>query len=148
MLDQLGAWQLIQTATRRCMRWCRCPWRSGLSPGARRRDRDAARGAAGRFSDVPPAEVGAVMIVGGNIDGFTRMMTMTIALETSNGELPLAMALGLVLVAIVSCHQRRRLGNARLVRTAGGLTMRAPSSDLPVVLAARSRRAPPKFSIR
>ena len=41
------------------------------------------------------------MIVGGNIDGFTRMMTMTIALETSNGELPLAMALGLVLVVIV-----------------------------------------------
>jgi tungstate transport system permease protein len=47
------------------------------------------------------AEVGAVMIVGGNIDGFTRTMTTTIALETSKGNLPLAMGLGLVLVAIV-----------------------------------------------
>ncbi len=45
------------------------------------------------------AEVGAVMIVGGNIDGFTRVMTTTIALETSKGDLPLAMALGLVLLA-------------------------------------------------
>jgi len=47
------------------------------------------------------AEVGAVMIVGGNIDGFTRTMTTAIALETSKGDLPLAMGLGLVLVAIV-----------------------------------------------
>ena len=47
------------------------------------------------------AEVGAVMIVGGNIDGFTRTMTTTIALETSKGNLPLAMGLGLVLVTIV-----------------------------------------------
>lgn len=47
------------------------------------------------------AEVGAVMIVGGNIDGFTRTMTTAIALETSKGNLPLAMGLGLVLVAIV-----------------------------------------------
>jgi tungstate transport system permease protein len=47
------------------------------------------------------AEVGAVMIVGGNIDGFTRTMTTTVALETSKGNLPLAMGLGLVLVAIV-----------------------------------------------
>ena len=47
------------------------------------------------------AEVGAVMIVGGNIDGFTRVMTTTIALETSKGDLPLAMALGLVLLAVV-----------------------------------------------
>jgi tungstate transport system permease protein len=47
------------------------------------------------------AEVGAVMIVGGNIDGFTRTMTTTIALETSKGNLPLAMGLGLILVAIV-----------------------------------------------
>src|SRR5262249_42452975 len=47
------------------------------------------------------AEVGAVMIVGGNIDGFTRTMTTTIALETSKGDLPLAMGLGLILVAIV-----------------------------------------------
>ena len=47
------------------------------------------------------AEVGAVMIVGGNIDGFTRVMTTAIALETSKGDLPLALALGLVLMAIV-----------------------------------------------
>ncbi|HEY8334105.1 MAG TPA: ABC transporter permease [Tardiphaga sp.] len=47
------------------------------------------------------AEVGAVMIVGGNIDGFTRTMTTAIALETSKGDLPLAMGLGLVLVALV-----------------------------------------------
>jgi tungstate transport system permease protein len=47
------------------------------------------------------AEVGAVLIVGGNIDGFTRTMTTAIALETSKGNLPLAMGLGLILVAIV-----------------------------------------------
>jgi tungstate transport system permease protein len=47
------------------------------------------------------AEVGAVMIVGGNIDGFTRTMTTAIALETSKGDLPLAMGLGLVLVTLV-----------------------------------------------
>jgi len=47
------------------------------------------------------AEVGAVMVVGGNIDGFTRTMTTAIALETSKGDLPLAMSLGLVLIAIV-----------------------------------------------
>ena len=47
------------------------------------------------------AEVGAVMIVGGNIDGVTRVMTTTIALETSKGDLPLALGLGAILVAIV-----------------------------------------------
>jgi tungstate transport system permease protein len=47
------------------------------------------------------AEVGAVIIVGGNIDGFTRTMTTAIALETSKGDLPLALGLGLVLIAIV-----------------------------------------------
>ncbi|WP_246503663.1 ABC transporter permease [Plastoroseomonas arctica] len=47
------------------------------------------------------AEVGAVMIVGGNIEGFTRVMTTAIALETSKGDLPLALALGMVLMAIV-----------------------------------------------
>jgi len=47
------------------------------------------------------AEVGAVMIVGGNIDGVTRVMTTTIALETSKGDLPLALGLGMVLIAIV-----------------------------------------------
>ena len=47
------------------------------------------------------AEVGAVMIVGGNIDGVTRVMTTAIALETSKGDLPLALALGAVLIAMV-----------------------------------------------
>jgi tungstate transport system permease protein len=47
------------------------------------------------------AEVGAVMIVGGNIDGLTRVMTTAIALETSKGDLPLALGLGFVLLAIV-----------------------------------------------
>jgi tungstate transport system permease protein len=47
------------------------------------------------------AEVGAVMIVGGNIDGVTRVMTTAIALETSKGDLPLALALGIVLIALV-----------------------------------------------
>lgn len=46
------------------------------------------------------AEVGAIIIVGGNIRGYTRTMTTTIALETSKGELPLALALGLVLIAL------------------------------------------------
>jgi tungstate transport system permease protein len=47
------------------------------------------------------AEVGAVIIVGGNIDGFTRTMTTAIALETSKGDLPLAVGLGMVLIVIV-----------------------------------------------
>lgn len=47
------------------------------------------------------AEVGAIIIVGGNIEGFTRTMTTAIALETSKGDLPLAIGLGIVLLAIV-----------------------------------------------
>jgi tungstate transport system permease protein len=47
------------------------------------------------------AEVGAVMIVGGNIDGVTRVMTTAIALETSKGDLPLALGLGVILLTIV-----------------------------------------------
>jgi tungstate transport system permease protein len=47
------------------------------------------------------AEVGAIIIVGGNIQGFTRTMTTSIALETSKGNLPLAIGLGIVLVSIV-----------------------------------------------
>ena len=46
------------------------------------------------------AEVGAVMIVGGNIDHLTRVMTTAIALETSKGNLALALALGVILVGI------------------------------------------------
>ena len=64
------------------------------------------------------AEVGTVMIVGGNIDGFTRTMTTAIALETSKGDLPLAMGLGLVLVTIVIgvnalAWGARRIGEVR-----------------------------------
>ena len=47
------------------------------------------------------AEVGAVMIVGGNIDGVTRVMTTAISLETSKGDLPLAIALGVVLIVVI-----------------------------------------------
>lgn len=47
------------------------------------------------------AEVGSIIIVGGNIEGYTRTMTTTIALETSKGNLPLAMGLGLVLLLVV-----------------------------------------------
>jgi tungstate transport system permease protein len=47
------------------------------------------------------AEVGAIIIVGGNIDGFTRTMTTAIALETSKGDLPLAIGLGMVLMFII-----------------------------------------------
>ena len=48
------------------------------------------------------SEVGAVMIVGGNIDGVTRVMTTAIALETSKGDLPLALGLGIVLLSTVA----------------------------------------------
>ena len=48
------------------------------------------------------AEVGAVMLVGGNIRGHTRTMTTTIALETSRGDLPLALGLGIVLIGLIA----------------------------------------------
>jgi tungstate transport system permease protein len=47
------------------------------------------------------AEVGAVIVVGGNIEGYTRTMTTAIALETSKGDLPLAIGLGIVLMIVV-----------------------------------------------
>ncbi|WP_026597202.1 ABC transporter permease [Methylobacterium sp. 77] len=47
------------------------------------------------------SEIGAVLVVGGNIDGHTRTMTTAISLETQKGDLPLALALGLVLIAVV-----------------------------------------------
>jgi tungstate transport system permease protein len=58
------------------------------------------------------------MIVGGNIDGVTRVMTTAIALETSKGDLPLALGLGLVLIAIVlllnaGAHVTREWARAR-----------------------------------
>ncbi|MDB5643423.1 MAG: transporter permease [Hyphomicrobiales bacterium] len=63
------------------------------------------------------AEVGAVMIVGGNINGFTRTMTTAIALETSKGDLPLAMGLGLVLLAIVLAINASAWGLRALAQT-------------------------------
>jgi len=44
------------------------------------------------------SEVGAVMITGGNIEGYTRVMTTAIALETAKGDLPLSLALGVMLL--------------------------------------------------
>ena len=64
------------------------------------------------------AEVGAVIIVGGNIAGYTRTMTTAIALETSKGDLPLALGLGIVLITIILCINAvawgaRRIGELR-----------------------------------
>jgi tungstate transport system permease protein len=59
------------------------------------------------------AEVGAVIIVGGNIDHVTRVMTTTIALETSKGSLALALALGLVLLALAVLVNAAVLGLPR-----------------------------------
>jgi tungstate transport system permease protein len=60
------------------------------------------------------AEVGAVIIVGGNIDGFTRTMTTAITLETSKGDLPLAIGLGIVLIAIVIAINALAWGTRRV----------------------------------
>ena len=65
------------------------------------------------------AEVGAVMIVGGNIDGVTRVMTTAIALETSKGDLPLALGLGLILIALIvglnaAAHLVREVAHRRV----------------------------------
>jgi tungstate transport system permease protein len=59
------------------------------------------------------AEVGAVIIVGGNIEGYTRTMTTAIALETSKGDLPLAIGLGLTLMAVVVLGNAAAWGLAR-----------------------------------
>ena len=56
------------------------------------------------------AEVGSIIIVGGNIEGFTRTMTTTIALETSKGNLPLAMGLGVDPAGHRAARERGRLG--------------------------------------
>ncbi len=66
------------------------------------------------------AEVGAVMIVGGNIAGVTRVMTTSIALETSKGDLPLALALGLVLLAVVALLNTAMALIAARLRDQGG----------------------------
>lgn len=66
------------------------------------------------------AEVGAVMIVGGNIAGYTRVMTTTIALETSKGDLPLALALGMILMALTLALNAGAFGTAKLAQRIGG----------------------------
>ncbi|WP_334134285.1 ABC transporter permease [Tepidimonas sp.] len=67
------------------------------------------------------SEVGAVMIVGGNIEGYTRVMTTAIALETSKGDLPMALGLGLVLLGVVlGLHASATLLRAWAQRAVGG----------------------------
>ncbi len=68
------------------------------------------------------SEVGAVMIVGGNIDHLTRVMTTAIALETSKGELALALALGLILLilALLVNGAAQQLKSAQSVQRYGG----------------------------
>jgi tungstate transport system permease protein len=76
------------------------------------------------------SEVGAVMVVGGNIEGFTRVMTTAIALETSKGDLPLALGLGWVLLAVVLLLNASIAGLRRW-RDRSGLAMAAlPASVL------------------
>lgn len=60
------------------------------------------------------AEVGAVLIVGGNIAGHTRTMTTSIALETSKGDLPLALGLGIVLIALTLAINALAFGASRI----------------------------------
>lgn len=60
------------------------------------------------------AEVGAVLVVGGNIAGYTRTMTTTITLETSKGDLPLALGLGLVLIALTLAVNAVAFGASRI----------------------------------
>jgi len=76
------------------------------------------------------SEVGAVMVVGGNIEGFTRVMTTAIALETSKGDLPLALALGfallmvvLLLNALVALLQRWGQGGGLRLGTSGAVVL-------------------------
>lgn len=60
------------------------------------------------------AEVGAVLIVGGNIAGYTRTMTTAIALETSKGDLALALGLGIVLLALTLAINAAAFGASRV----------------------------------
>ena len=60
------------------------------------------------------AEVGAVLIVGGNIAGYTRTMTTSIALETSKGDLPMALSLGLVLITLTLAINAAAYGASRV----------------------------------
>jgi tungstate transport system permease protein len=75
------------------------------------------------------SEVGAVMIVGGNIDGFTRVMTTAIALETSKGDLPLALALGMVLLGVVLLLNALVAMLRRWIGQEGGVRQRLAMSE-------------------
>ncbi len=87
-------------------------------------------------------EVGAVMIVGGNIDGFTRVMTTAIALETSKGDLPLALALGFVLlVVMLALHGLAAFVQYARSRMDTGLQENRIRADPPV-----ASRHPPYFA--
>ena len=66
------------------------------------------------------AEVGAVMLVGGNIRGHTRTMTTTIALETSRGDLPLALGLGIVLIGLIALVNALAYGLGEVARRRAG----------------------------
>lgn len=70
------------------------------------------------------AEVGAVLIVGGNIAGHTRTMTTAIALETSRGDLALALGLGIVLLALTLLLNGAAYGFGRLAQQASGAPAR------------------------
>ena len=85
------------------------------------------------------AEVGAVMIVGGNIAGVTRVMTTTITLETSKGDLALALALGFVLLAVVGAVN----GAIGLLQWLGS---RALPPEVPAALDVRSLPSAPALS--
>ena len=86
------------------------------------------------------AEVGAVMVVGGNIDGVTRVMTTAIALETSKGDLPLALALGAVLLGVVALIN---LALGLTQRSAARPAGRAASPLIPPTLAPAAGCRPP-----
>jgi ABC-type tungstate transport system substrate-binding protein len=75
------------------------------------------------------SEVGAVMIVGGNIAGVTRVMTTTIALETSKGDLPLALGLGIVLLSVVALINLGIAGMQWLQREQEGSGRRAKGAS-------------------
>jgi tungstate transport system permease protein len=66
------------------------------------------------------AEVGAILIVGGNIAGYTRTMTTAIALETSRGDLALALGLGIILLAITLSLNATAFVTGRLAQKAAG----------------------------
>lgn len=66
------------------------------------------------------AEVGAILIVGGNIAGYTRTMTTAIALETSRGDLALALGLGIILLTITLALNAAAYATGRLAQKAAG----------------------------